>query len=263
MSNITEEQWTRFNRFGYLKLGRVLTDYELRVIQDEIDAIMLGEAHVDYDRMMMQLDGTTGHAKDAGAKTKGFKQASLGYRKIEDLEYDPVFLDYIQRPIFRDCCERVYGIGTPISIYRAMFFNKPAYGGSRLAWHQDWFGSLGRDPRLTVWTALDPATRESGCVKVVPGSHREKLAHPQRISPFISDEQVAKCCPDDKVVYLEVEAGEVLLLNNYLLHASDVTTNGRSRRAFSVCYMEGNTRNEKTGDTYPVAFGKNAMTLAG
>jgi hypothetical protein len=263
MQKIKNEQWEHFNEVGYVRLGRVLSDAGLRRLQDEIDAVMLGTAEVDYTRMMMQLDGTTGRAEDAGPKTQGFKKPSLNYRKIEDLEYDPVFLEYIQNPVFEAWCGRIYGPGASISIFRAMFFNKPAFGGSKLAWHQDWFGSLDRDPRLTVWTALDPATKESGCVKVVPGSHREKLTRPGKKSPFISPEQVETLCPASNVVHLEAEAGEVLLLHNYLLHASDLTTNGRSRRAFSVCYMDGDTRDTKLDVTYPVVFGENALVVSG
>jgi len=58
-------------------------------LQQRIDEIMLGQAPLDYDRMLMQLDSTTGQYKDRGSQTKGHKGATLNYRKIQDLERDP------------------------------------------------------------------------------------------------------------------------------------------------------------------------------
>jgi hypothetical protein len=61
-------------------------------------------------------------------------------------------------------------------------FTKPAEVGEATPWHQDiglWtqrpatrhLRPLYRDA-LSFWVALDPATRENGCLQVVPGSHR-------------------------------------------------------------------------------------------
>lgn len=144
---ITRQQWESFVDDGYVKLGRVLHDDELGVLQARIDAIMLGTAEVDYDRMLMQLDGA------ATEQSRGFRRATLGYRKIQDLEHDPVYLDYMRKPIFRDLCQRVYG-DVAISAFRAMFMNKPAGKGTFLRWHQDRWAALDRDPLVTVWTAL-------------------------------------------------------------------------------------------------------------
>jgi ectoine hydroxylase-related dioxygenase (phytanoyl-CoA dioxygenase family) len=100
---------------------------------------------------------------------------------------------------------------------------------------------LDRDPLVTVWAALDPATRASGCVQIIPGSHRSGLINPAHHSGFLTEEQTARHCPPDKVVFLELAAGDVALLHNHLLHASDVNRSGTSRRAFSVCYMDART----------------------
>ncbi|MED5415867.1 MAG: phytanoyl-CoA dioxygenase family protein, partial [Candidatus Latescibacterota bacterium] len=61
--------------------------------------------------------------------------------------------------------------------------------------------------------------------------------------------------------YLELEAGEVVLLHNWLLHTSDVNRSKQSRRAFSVCYMEAATVANNDA-TYPVVFGQGALTVA-
>ena len=123
---LTDAQWQQVQRDGYLKLGKLLTDDELEMLCQRIDDIMLGKASVPYDRMLMQLDSDTGNYADAKPMTKGHKGATLNYRKIEQLEYDPIFLRYIQRPIFNEICARTYGSHIPVGVFRSMFMNKPA-----------------------------------------------------------------------------------------------------------------------------------------
>src|SRR5438067_2537721 len=123
--SISAADWQQFEEQGYLRLGKLLTEAELHGLQQRIDDIMLGRAPVDYDRIMMQLDRVAGDDSGPGPQTRGHKGATLAYRKIQDLELDPLFLAYMQKPIFRDICARVYGPETPIACFRAMFMNKP------------------------------------------------------------------------------------------------------------------------------------------
>lgn len=243
---ITQSQWDFYMDNGYVKLGRVLSNDELAALQERIDAIMLGTANVDYDQMLMQLDGV------GAEQSKGFKGATLGYRKIQDLEHDPVYLDYMRKPIFKDLSARVYG-DVPISAFRAMFMNKPAGKGTFLAWHQDRWTALDRDPLVTVWTALDPATIANGCVQVIPGSHHA-LINPSNASGFLTDEQVSRYCRNDQITPLELDAGETVVLHNWLLHSSDVNRTDIPRRAFSVCYMDARTTDVSGAESYTEIF---------
>lgn len=251
---LTDQQWAQYERDGYLKLGKLLSDPELKALQQRIDEIMLGKAKVQYERMMMQLDSDSGKYQDAGAQTKGFKGPTLNYRKIQELEFDPLFLAYMQRPIFRGICARVYGPQTPIAAFRAMFMNKPAQKGTFLPWHQDRWVHLDRDPLITLWTALDPATIPNGCVQVIPSSHKLGIINPSHPSSFLTPEQAAQHAPKENVVFLELQAGEVALLHNYLLHSSDKNNTDIPRRAFSVCYMDARTV-ANNGEKYSVVFG--------
>jgi phytanoyl-CoA hydroxylase len=254
---LTESQWRQYDQEGYVNLGRLLSDADLAALQKRIDDIMLGTAPVDYNRLLMQLDSTSGKYEDAGEQSRGFKGATLAYRKIQELEVDSLFLEYMQRPIFRGICARVYGQKTPIAAFRAMFMNKPARQGTFLPWHQDRWSYLDRDPLITLWTALDPATKANGCVQIIPGSHKFGLINKEHLSGFLTKEQAAAQCTPDKTVYLELRPGEVALLHNWLLHSSDVNKTDIPRRAFSVCYMDAATR-AATGEKYTTIFGADA-----
>ncbi|MSP13251.1 MAG: hypothetical protein EXR62_09885 [Chloroflexi bacterium] len=210
--HISDTQWQQFQQDGYLRLGKVLSDAELVTLQQRMDDIMLGTAPVDYDRMLMQLDVVPGQ-KGPGPQTKGHKGATLNYRKIQDLEFDPLFLSYMQKPLFRELCARVYGPDATVACYRAMFMNKPAGYGTYLNWHQDRWIHLDRDPQITVWLALDPATVENGCVQIVPGAHHH-LINPDNPSGFFTEAQTAELLRKAPPVFLELPAGEAVLLYN-------------------------------------------------
>ena len=256
IDKLTKEQWQQYESQGYVRLGKVLTDAELATLQQRMDDIMLGRAPLDYDRMLMQLDRVPGTGKP-GPQTKGYKGATLSYRKIQDLEFDPLFLDYMQKPLFRHICEQVYGAESAIACFRAMFMNKPAKEGTPLHWHQDRWSYLDRDPLITIWTALDPATVANGCVQIVAGAHH-RLINPSNQSGFLEDHQIAELLQDAKIIHLELAAGECVLLHNYLPHASEINTTEIPRRAFSVCYMDAATRTT-SGESYSVLFDKGAL----
>jgi hypothetical protein len=246
-----EATWQAFATDGYLRLGPLLALEELAALQQRIDDIMLGRAEIAYDRLLMQLDPA--QYPDNAAQTTGWKEATLSYRKIQNLELDPLFQAYLQRPLFQEAAARVYGPAVPIACFRAMFMNKPAQHGTLLPWHQDAWSYLDRQPLLTVWTALDPATVANGCVQVIRGSHRWGRINPADTSGFLTAEQSAHYCPDDAVEFLELEAGEAMLLHNWLLHRSDANRTATPRRAFSVCYMDARTQ-ASTGETFTLVF---------
>lgn len=257
---LSEAELEQFHDQGYVRLGRAAPPAQIEALGRRIDEIMLGTAPLDYERIMMQLDRVAGDDSGPGPQSKGHKGATLAYRKIQDLELDPLFLAYLQKPLFRDICARVYGAGTDIACFRAMFMNKPAGKGTHLVWHQDRWGDLDRDPLITVWTALDPATVENGCVQLIPGSHR-RLVNPEHPSGFLSAEQAAALQAGSRPIFLELEAGEVALLHNWLLHSSAVNRTAIPRRAFSVCYMDAATRSSR-GASFPVVFGEGALQSA-
>ena len=250
---LTENQWITYDLEGYLRLGKVLDDHALNALRQRIDDIMLGK--VVHPGLQAQLD-TGGAYEDLPDPVEGVPTPSLAYRKVQGLERDPLFRALVQHPRFREICAHEYGAHAAISIFRAMVMNKPASQGTVLPWHQDagdvW--KLDRDPVVTIWVALDAATRANGCMQIVSGTQRLGLL--SHFGSTLSDENVARHCPEDAIEYLEVEAGEAILMHNWLLHRSDVNRTSAPRRAFTVCYMDARTVATTTGALFPVVFGE-------
>ena len=256
-SYISDTQWKHYCEEGYARIGRVATDEELAALQSRIDDIMLGKAPLDYDRMLMQLDREPG-TEAPGPQTDGHKGATLSYRKIQSLEFDPLFLSYMQKPVFREACAKVYGDETAITCYRAMFMNKPAREGTQLNWHQDRWSHLDREPLLTIYTALDPATAENGCVRIIPNSHRNLVPLTR---PDERRAQMERIVAEFESIPLELEVGEVVLLHNWMFHSSGVNSSDVPRRAFSICFMPAETKSSR-GLTYSRIFGDGALSVS-
>lgn len=249
LTQFDDPQHEQFMAQGYLRLGKLLPADALTALQQRIDDIMLGK--LPYPTMSFQLDGATGAYMNLPPDSVGHKGATLAYRRITGLEADPLFLAYIQHALVQAICRRYYG--GAVSIFRAMFMNKPAQQGTVLPWHQDvgegW--GLDRNPIITIWTALDDATAANGCMQIVPGSHQLGVLNPQH---FVSQADQAKYTQENQLIDLEVAAGEAVLLHNFLLHRSGVNRTATPRRAFSTAYMDAATRDRATGATFPVIF---------
>jgi phytanoyl-CoA hydroxylase len=235
---------------GWALIPSVATDRELETLRARTRAIMLGE--VVHDGLFFQLDGSTGAYEDL-TFGGGWEGPSERYRKIEKLERDDVFRAWIDHPLFERVARAV--IEGPIVTYRAIVMAKAARGGTLLPWHQDGglFWGIARDPELQIWTALDDAPVESGCIEVVPGSHKLGLARP--LGGMIEPSRAKDA--DGRAVPVPARAGDVILLHNYLWHRSGINSTDRPRRAFSACYMSEAircVRKKRAPRVFPRAF---------
>jgi hypothetical protein len=227
----------QLERDGFARLGPVLSAAGIEALRERADDLMLGR--VVYPDLFFQLDATTGHYEDAPLKL-GWQGPSLSYRKLEKLEQDPRFCAWLNNPLFeRVARARVSG---DIAIYRAILFNKGAAAGSDIPWHQDggdlW--GLSVAPTLQIWTALDAAPLDGGCLEFLPGSHRRGLATP--LGGIVPRRMIDDARAEEHSVKVPVAAGEALLIHNSVWHRSGRNRPGERRLAFSVCYMSAATR---------------------
>jgi phytanoyl-CoA hydroxylase len=227
----------RFEADGFARLGRVANDEALAAMRARTDDLMLGR--VTYPSLFFQHDTETGKYEDL-TYGHGWEGPSLNYRKIEKVEADPVFSAWIDNPLFERIARRK--IEGDVVIYRAVIMGKQARGGTVLPWHQDGgkFWGLDRDPQLQIWTALDDAPEEAGCVEIVPRTHERGLATP--VGGVVPKNVLAGSGAEETRVMLPARAGEAILIHNYAWHRSGVNRTGAPRRALSVCYMPATTR---------------------
>ncbi len=138
---LTEEQIDHFNAFGYLS---------------PIDIMSEAEA----GRLRQQLEAAEARYPD-----------QIHPESRNNLHYVLPFIDdLIRHPTVLDAIEDL--IGPDILAWTSVLFAKEPASHGYVSWHQD-SAYWGIEPRegITAWFALTPSTIESGCMKVVPGSH--------------------------------------------------------------------------------------------
>jgi phytanoyl-CoA hydroxylase len=125
-------------------------------------------------------------------------------------------------------------------LLQEMALVKPPKVSGEKPWHQDAAYFRGSDPYLMfgVWIALDPATRENGCMEVIPGSHLRGPA------PHVPAEDINLCTirPDlvrlDERVALPMDPGDVLIFHSLIHHYTAANRSDQRRRALQFHYHQ-------------------------
>ncbi|MBP6629920.1 MAG: phytanoyl-CoA dioxygenase family protein [Kofleriaceae bacterium] len=242
MSTVPEELdhvVTHFHQHGWARLGPLLPPAQADALAARAAAIMAGT--VDGRGLFFQHDAPSGRYDDLELG-RGWIGPSPAYRKIERLERDPVFRAWIEAPALAPVVRAI--VGDTVSLYRAVLWTKAARqgehaGGTELPWHQDGgaFWGVTPAPILTIWTALDDAPVQAGCVELIPGSHHGGLATPE--GGTVPDALIAGA---GARLLVPARRGDVLLLHNLVWHRSGRNHTAAPRRALSVCYQRGDAR---------------------
>jgi ectoine hydroxylase len=130
--------------------------------------------------------------------------------------------------------------------YHSKMIMKDAKVGGAWTWHQDygyWYQNGVLFPHLTsVFIAVDPATKENGCMQVIEGSHElGRIEHVLKGEQAGADtERVAEILKRLPLVYVEMEPGDALFFHCNLLHRSDQNRSENPRWSMICCY---NARN--------------------
>jgi len=133
-------------------------------------------------------------------------------------------------------------LGREPLLAQTMYYFKPP-GAKGQGMHQDNFYLLAAPATcIAAWTAIDRADHESGCLWVVPGSHRHSIHCPKEgAEPWMSygDSHIKPFPRDSKPVPVVVERGQTMFFGGNLIHGSGPNrTPDRSRRTFIGHYID-------------------------
>ena len=156
------------------------------------------------------------------------------------LSHDMAFLNYARDGEILDMAEQL--IGPDIALWNMSFFAKPAHNGKQTPYHQDGeYWPIRPLATCTVWIAVDDATLENGCLRFIPGSHKDRrlMAHEQKNDPNYTLQQELRPSEydDNDAEDLVLEAGQMSLHDVYLAHGSEVNTSNKPRRGMTLRLM--------------------------
>lgn len=209
----TAASTTTYDQDGYVS--------PIRVMSTEEAAALVAELETQEQRMGGKLTVTL--------NAKGH----LLFPFLWDLVHDPRIVDEVEKVL-----------GPDILCWGSSFFSKDPGSSDVVPWHQDgtcW--GLDKPKALTAWVALTPATPENGCMKVVPGTHREWVKHAVRNAPSSMlplGEEVAAKVDEADAIACPLEAGEMSMHHVMLVHGSAKNMASAGRRiGFAIRYIAG------------------------
>ena len=136
--------------------------------------------------------------------------------------------------------------GPNLLCWASQFFAKPAGDAAYVSWHQDaTYWGLSSPDVVTAWVALTPSTPESGCMQVVPGTHRSQVPHEDRFDDanlLSRGQEVAVTVDPATVVDVILQPGEMSLHHVLLFHGSHPNRSALPRIGFAIRYMPTHVR---------------------
>jgi len=151
-----------------------------------------------------------------------------------------------------DAMEQI--LGGEVYHYHSKMIMKDARVGGAWAWHQDygyWYQNGCLYPLMaSAVIAVDPATRENGCLQFIVGSH-----HLGRIDHTLTGDQaganrerVDAALERLEVVHCEMRPGDVVFFHSNTLHRSDQNRSENPRWSMICCYNAA--RNDPYKDSH-------------
>jgi non-heme Fe2+,alpha-ketoglutarate-dependent halogenase len=162
-------------------------------------------------------------------------KSHLLFKWLADAIRDPRLLDVVE-PL----------VGPDILCWTTHWFIKEAGTVNYVSWHQDSnYWGVETDKLVTAWLAISPATLESGCLRLLPGSHRgPALDHVDtwEADNMLTRGQAIMEVDESKAVSLELEPGEIALFDYRLAHASDPNHSNDRRIGIGIRYIPTDAR---------------------
>ena len=141
-------------------------------------------------------------------------------------------------------------VGQDILLWGSQLFCKPARTGMEIPWHQDGaYWPIRPLANVSAWIAIDEVKIENSCLRVIPGSHLNGLhPHETDMREKIALDQTVKQdhLEDHKAVNIELEPGQVVLFDVYLIHGSTANTSGKRRAGLVYRYMPSTSLFDRT-----------------
>jgi ectoine hydroxylase-related dioxygenase (phytanoyl-CoA dioxygenase family) len=152
----------------------------------------------------------------------------------------PWLNELIRHPRIVDSIEDV--LGPNLLCWATGFFWKQPNDPAFISWHQDsTYWGLSSPDVVTAWLAFTPSTVESGCMRVVPGSHKhDQIPHKDTFEPLnllSRGQEVAVEVDEKDAVDVVLRPGEISLHHVRLIHGSEPNRSSEPRIGLAIRYV--------------------------
>lgn len=209
-----------FNDDGFVVLKNVFDELTLKNMRKLTDDIIKhGEKELEdpFSKYYMR------HRTDQGALYDLFQR----HPEYQEIAKNKNILDVISTVV-----------GEDIFLYENSLVYKPKNKSNEVPWHQDFINRPDEPIKYIAWIAFDDVTIENGAMKVIPGSHKNGFLPWYHVPGETHHTRLKLEGIDlENYIFVELNAGDVLIFNQLLLHSSDRIESEKPRRAYRISYQ--------------------------
>ena len=151
----------------------------------------------------------------------------LSFRFLDELVHHPLILDTVEDLI-----------GPVFSLWGSVLFIKEPHSSHFVSWHQDatYMGITPHD-YVTPWLALTPSNLETGCMSMIPGSHKEPIrphAETFHEDNILTRGQEIQTVDESIAVDLILRPGQMSLHHAKIIHGSQPNRSQQRRVGYAM-----------------------------
>ena len=256
---LNDEMIKFWNDNGYLVIENFNTDKECDELMERSSYLI---EHNNFNNQksifdtVNQAHNDDNYFLESGDKIRFFfeEKANLNDDNIEENKHfivnkighalhdlDKVFYKFSHKQKLQDIALSL-GFSKPKLLQSMYIFKQPKIGGEVVC-HQD-STFLYTEPESAVgfWVALEDATIENGCLQVASGGHKGPL---RKIFTKEGGKMIMKELSNEPFpltdTILEVKKGTLVLLHGRLPHYSCENKSSKSRHAYTIHIIDGNS----------------------
>ncbi|PCJ62660.1 MAG: hypothetical protein COA79_03845 [Planctomycetota bacterium] len=219
---LSADQIDSFNKNGFVIIRGLYTEEEIELIinlRDESERkVQVNGESFKIDRAFYDVEKVRDIESEKSVTLRKIQEVYSSESDFRKVSSSNKILDIVQDLI-----------GDTIYYHSSKLMCKNP-GGRRKPWHQDYayWPDMNNTNQVTVWAAIEPSTRENGCIQIIPGSHKRGLIdHYQGEDYMINEDNIE----NENIEYAVMEPGDILFFNVLALHASDPNCSDKPRLA--------------------------------
>ncbi|WP_122076514.1 phytanoyl-CoA dioxygenase family protein [Pseudophaeobacter sp. EL27] len=165
----------------------------------------------------------------------------------------PLLADLARSPAILDAVESI--LGENLLVWSVELFIKEAGSEKIVSWHQDitYWGMGETNDEVTAWVALSDVSEQAGCMRFIPGSHRNGIVDHQDTADgnnLLSRGQQIGGINEEEACPGALKPGEMSLHHGRCFHASGPNRSDGRRIGLAIRYVTPEVREGLPGRDY-------------
>jgi len=203
----SQSQVDQYHEEGYLSPIDLISESEAIAIREQLE---------EAERL---------HPEHINAENRN--NAHLVFSFLDKLAFNETLLDIVEDLI-----------GPNFSLWGSVLFIKDPSSPHYVSWHQDaTYMGMTSNNFVTPWIALSPSNRETGCMSMVPGTHKNSIRpHDDTFAEdnILTRGQVVKDVDESKAVDLILKPGQMSLHHGEIVHGSQANLSQERRVGYAL-----------------------------